>query len=147
MTEHEKLWFPKYWVIKKTDDKRIDDFIDWFNKYYSASWCGDYTYCWYEWTSGCGWTNFHNYIDGFENNPTIITLDQWEKRTKQKKSHTKLSSPIRSCSYDNKTRTSDTIDWIKITDLKEQLQTNENINKEINKIMLQHRNLFSNPNK
>jgi len=146
-TEHEKLGFPQYWVIEKTDDKRRDLFHFWFNEFYDVTWWYSHSYYWYEWTNGCDWTFISSNPKISGNNLKLITLDQREERTKQKKSQTKLSSPVRSCNYDSKTRTSDTIDWIKITDLKEELQTNKNRNKEINKTILQHRNLFSNPNK
>jgi hypothetical protein len=38
MTEHEKLGFPQYWVIEKTDDKRRDLFHFWFNEFYDVTW-------------------------------------------------------------------------------------------------------------
>jgi len=146
MTEHEKLWFPKYWVIRNSVDPRRDDFLSWFNKFYHETRGDIWNYYGYNWTTDL-WADVHYHRTAFKNNPTMITLDQREKRTKHNPSQTKPLSPVRSCNYDGKTRTKDSIDWVKITDLQEELENNKERNKEINRIILQRRNLFRNLDK
>lgn len=139
---HELLWLPRYRVVGKDEsDPLWSLFFDWFNGFYGTSYRKDRNFYWYDWWNGVAKSNSNDYIEYFKNNPTLITLQERDRCVNKKQSQTKkLSKPIRSCEYNWSTYMEDTIDWVSIEDMK---QTRDNINKQL----LTHRNLFSNPNK
>ena len=78
-SSEELNWLPKYYVIKKdTSNPLWIKYIDYVNKTYWFGIGNRFEYYWYDWSSI--WKNgFYCYdiIDEFENNPTLITLEQW----------------------------------------------------------------------
>ena len=71
---------PKYFIIKKDINNPLwDKYIDWLNKTYNEDWAGTMIYY------GVDGSTKHNGCDGwykiekFKNNPTLITLEQWDE--------------------------------------------------------------------
>lgn len=78
---------PKYFIIKNQFNSNQlqlwNKYIDWLNKTYSTNWAGDardyyYGYDGNTHTNNNG-TNYQFEIHLFKNNPTVITLEQWDE--------------------------------------------------------------------
>jgi hypothetical protein len=74
---------PKYFAIKQDATNPLwDKYIKWLNKTYKTLWGGDFPDAFYGYddnvynTSG---THFALSIENFENNPTILTLEEWDE--------------------------------------------------------------------
>jgi hypothetical protein len=74
MNEYENLWFPRYWVIKATEDPRREDFFQWYKENYWESLARWANYYWYIWNPEKAVSR--NSIENLQNNPTLVTLDQ-----------------------------------------------------------------------
>lgn len=76
---------PKYFAIKNEFNSNLlwSKYIDWLNKTYSVNWGGDnkYTYYGYDGNNSINnnGTRHSSNIQDFDNNPTIITLEQWDE--------------------------------------------------------------------
>lgn len=76
---------PKYFVIKMEENSSLwKEYINWLNatydKHSAANWSGNsYNYYGFDGSVYYGGTNCHNRISDFENNPTLLTLEQWKK--------------------------------------------------------------------
>ena len=94
---HELLWLDRYWVVEKDEsDPLWDDFFERYkqNSGYESSLEG-YTYYWNDGTVGYNWYDFHQSIEYFKNNPTLITLQERDRCVNKKPSQTKeLLKPI-----------------------------------------------------
>lgn len=72
---------PKFYVIKRDKNNPLwKKYIDWLNGTYKASWCGE-LYNYYGYNNGYHLTGTAGYYDinYFENNPKLITLEQWDE--------------------------------------------------------------------
>lgn len=72
---------PEYFVIEKDENNPLwGKYIDWLNKKYSTNWSGNlYKFYGYDGRKTISGTNGEQYISHFENNPTLITLEQWNE--------------------------------------------------------------------
>ena len=72
---------PLYFVIEQDKKNPLwEKYIAWLNKKYDSSWEGDwYTYYGRHNITGHDVTNAYDSIDSFDNNPTIITLEEWDE--------------------------------------------------------------------
>lgn len=72
---------PKYFVVKKDFNNPLwRKYIDWLNKTYKGKNSGiGYDYYGYDndYSSSRNGVNYHNVITSFKNNPTLLTLEQW----------------------------------------------------------------------
>lgn len=70
---------PKYYVIQRdTNNPLWWEYIKWINIKIGEDLTWDlYMYYWYDWTHLSNWFNCSNYLDVFENNPKLITLEEW----------------------------------------------------------------------
>lgn len=75
----EKL--PKYFVIKRDGSNPLwRKYIDWINKEYKQLWGGIViNYYGYDGSEYNGGTDCHNDLSSFKNNPTLITLEEWDE--------------------------------------------------------------------
>ena len=70
---------PKYFIVKRDASNPLwQKYINWLNETYESNWAGDTpdTYYGYDGFSG---TDVWQTISKFENNPTILTLEQWDE--------------------------------------------------------------------
>jgi hypothetical protein len=77
----KEIELPKYFIIKQCNDPLWGNYIKWLNKTYNVNYGGDskdayYGYDGNEFDNG---TNFLLNKSHFENDPTEITLDYWNK--------------------------------------------------------------------
>ena len=74
---------PAYFVIKRDSDNPLwGKYIKWLNKIYGINWVGDaisYIYYGYDGTGPFGGTNCWSSLEEFENNPTLLTLEEWDE--------------------------------------------------------------------
>lgn len=70
----------KYFIVKKSNNPLFKKFINWLNKEYNQDWDGScYKYYGYDGNNNCNGTEAWDNITKFENNPTLITLKEWEQ--------------------------------------------------------------------
>ena len=76
--QKELEWLPKYFIIEKDIDNPLwIKYIEWINKKYNLCLKWDWKwYYWYDWSTE-SWIDFWDNVSKFENNPTLITLEQW----------------------------------------------------------------------
>ncbi len=78
---------PKYWVVEKTEDNEVlfkQTVIQYLLDTYEEYWRGDsYRFYGYDGNSDFKGTNGWNSISKFENNPTLLTLEEFIKLTKK----------------------------------------------------------------
>lgn len=75
---------PKYFAIKQCDSPLWSKYILWLNEKYNLDWIWNVynSYYWYDGNDGNGfwkWANCSDDISEFENNPTILTLEEWDE--------------------------------------------------------------------
>ena len=71
---------PKYFVIKKDETNPLwKKYITWLNKTYNTYWGSLFEYYGFDGSKCCGGTNAVDNIKYFENNPTLLTLEQWDE--------------------------------------------------------------------
>lgn len=73
---------PKYFIVKRDASNLLwQKYIDWLNKTYGSDWSGntlDYYYG-HDGSKGHGGTDGWPIPNRFKNNPTILTLEQWNE--------------------------------------------------------------------
>lgn len=77
-----KKELPKYFVIKLDKSNPLwNKYIKWLNNCYakSTAWAGDcYSYYGYDGSEGVGGSSGQPYLHYFENNPALLTLEEWD---------------------------------------------------------------------
>lgn len=137
---------PTYYVIERdASDPRWQKYIEWLNSQIDGirmRFDGDsQAYYWYNGSEYYWWFRCFNHIWKFENNPTLITLDDWEEATQGNKKpwrHTYTTSYRRD---DWVVFTSDTIDSKKITNLESEEKEHYTKARAIRALLNAHRNL------
>lgn len=75
---------PKYWIVKNDQSQLYKDtVIKYINYNYDLdlNW-NSYDYYWYDWGSRSGASRWDN-IGNFENNPALLTIEQFVEMTKE----------------------------------------------------------------
>ena len=72
---------PKYFVIKRDADNPLwKKYIDWLYNEYKQRWAGNnWHYYGYDGSSVYRGTDCFNELSEFQNNPTLITLEEWNE--------------------------------------------------------------------
>lgn len=73
---------PKYFIVKRDASNLLwQKYIDWLNETYGSNWAGDTpdSYYGYDGNEYFGGTEIWPIPHKFENNPTILTLEQWDE--------------------------------------------------------------------
>ena len=74
---------PQYFIVNRVEDNPLwDEYIKWLNETYKIDWNGNaFTYYGYDGSTNSGenGTDGWNEIYEFKNNPTIITLEEWDE--------------------------------------------------------------------
>lgn len=82
---------PKYFIILYTGTELWYQYIAWLNKTYGSNWQGTDVGCYYGYDNHSNKSYFGTWEDrkprGFENNPKIITLEQWDQWVNKKEIH------------------------------------------------------------
>ena len=75
-----KKELPKYFVIKQDSENPLwTKYIKWLNERYNVNFDWTCGYYWYDWSKDYNWANHHWNISSFQNNPTEITLEEWNE--------------------------------------------------------------------
>jgi len=73
---------PKYWIVKNDNSQLFKDtvmkYLDTIYKWNSTV---DTFYYWFDWTNYLNWTNYYSNINEFQNNPVVLTLNQFIEMT------------------------------------------------------------------
>jgi len=72
---------PKYWIIKNDGSQLFQDTVI---KYLNTinDWNGTViAYYWFDWNKAFNWTNWWHNINMFENNPIVLTLNEFIEMT------------------------------------------------------------------
>ncbi len=151
MLPHEKLWLPKYRVIKTSKSNPLwHKFFNWFNRTYSWWWNWSYEYYWYDWSSLYVWDKWGNFIESFINKPALITLKEWGQAINGKTKLPTKSAPKYTKQFirdDGAIFTETTINNDTIDSIKSRIKERQEANKADQSLLTAHRNLFKNPNK
>lgn len=91
---------PKYFVVKQNRNNPLwQKYINWLNKTYRAANVGNsYEYYGYENGERQGGTNCYDEISDFKNNPTLLTLKEWDSIVNSKT--LQVGEKISICKYD-----------------------------------------------
>jgi len=74
---------PEYFIVKKDLTNPLwQKYIDWLNETYHSNWVGKYLYYGYDGSLFQNGANFYDNIFNFENNPVLITLEDWYRLSK-----------------------------------------------------------------
>ena len=79
---YKLMELPKYFIVKRDASNPLwKKYIDWLNKTYGSDWTGNTLeyYYGYDGSRGYGGTDVWPDISRFKNNPTILTLEQWDE--------------------------------------------------------------------
>lgn len=76
---------PKYWVVENNKQVGFIKVLNYLNEIYENHYWsrGNFNYYGYDGNKNHGGTNAWDSIDGFENNPTLLTLEQFNNLTKE----------------------------------------------------------------
>lgn len=134
---------PKYYVIARdSDDTRWIQCVDWVNAHQPGSeWCYDWNYIWYDGSARYNWYDRWDDIRWLKNNPTIITLDDWEEATQEKPKPKRYTYTTTYTREDWVSFTSDSIDGKKIADLEAEEKEYYKQARAIRALLNAHRNL------
>ena len=75
-----KEGLPKYFIVKRDSLNPLwDKYINWLNKTYRVRWSGrGYAYYGFDRSAGDNGTDAFDSIHRFKNNPTLLTLEEWD---------------------------------------------------------------------
>lgn len=79
---YKLMELPKYFIVKRDASNPLwQKYIDWLNKTYGSNWVGDTpdSYYGYDGNEDFGGTEIWPIPNRFENNPTVLTLEQWDE--------------------------------------------------------------------
>ena len=93
---------PKYWIIKNDGSQLFQDtVIRYLNTKYETKWSGHVlVYYWFDWNQYKNWTNLWHNISQFENNPTLLTINEFIEMTTEEFTKWELVE-VRDCSTSN----------------------------------------------
>lgn len=136
---------PKYYVIKRDEnDPRWIRYVDWIKQKGGMTFGEHFNFWWFDgYNESQNWYECWDIFGRFANNPTLITLDDWEEATqgKQKpkpKRHTYSTTYTRE---DWVSFTADSIDGKKISDLEAEEKEHYAKARVIRALLNAHRNL------
>jgi len=73
---------PKYWIIKNDGSQLFQDtVIKYLNAMHKWDSTVDTFYYWFDWNKNFNWTNYYSNINEFQNNPIVLTINQFIKMT------------------------------------------------------------------
>ena len=83
---------PTYWIVKRDlTNPNWRKVIEYLNETYNQDWgWTNNWYYWYDWNKSNNWTNYFYDITYFENNPTLLTIEQFMEAIKEEETFAPL---------------------------------------------------------